>query len=160
MISDCFFFFFFFALGSNHHLLVGSSCQQLYLLQRAHAGPQRVWGPAVTNAKGLPSHITYLPGLENLMKLLFVGTETLQSVLEVDLANRELLTEEIYIKKKIFAHIFIFLWFNHFRIYGIITEFDFHFNSYTISNKVIDCSFPTVYMFIFMGWWYRSVNQL
>ncbi|XP_039669013.1 LIM and calponin homology domains-containing protein 1-like [Perca fluviatilis] len=29
-------------MGSNHHLLVGSCCQRLYLLQRSHAGPERV----------------------------------------------------------------------------------------------------------------------
>lgn len=43
----------FFPSGSNHHLLVGPCCQRLYLLQRAHAGPERVWRPAGTDAKGL-----------------------------------------------------------------------------------------------------------
>lgn len=43
--------------GSNHPLLVGPCRQLLHLLQWAHTGPERVWRPAGTDAKGLQSEI-------------------------------------------------------------------------------------------------------
>lgn len=52
---------FFLPLGSNHHLLVGPRRQLLYLLQWAHAGPEGVWRPAGTDAKGLQSQTKQLP---------------------------------------------------------------------------------------------------